>query len=61
MLIVCAWCNKMGKKSPHHAWEPMVVKDQSHASHGMCPSCFKKEVELVCKPVPSTDLIGVSA
>lgn len=43
LVLVCAWCRhvKVGDEWRADCPQPL----ESHASHGICPECFRREVE----------------
>ncbi len=47
MVIACAWCKEKVRLSPSHLWQPGVPAEGEPVSHGMCPQCAAREVELL--------------
>lgn len=47
-IIVCAWCKKSERKGD--TWGPRTTQlSDDQLSHGICPECFRREVQRVAR------------
>jgi len=50
-LRVCAWCHRVGLEGKWVRWEELIArKFETHATHGICEDCFKRQVTTLDEP-----------
>lgn len=58
MRVVCCICNKV---KTNNGWRPGQVRAKERPSHGFCPSCHRRMLNMIMAHATKSVQAGVSA